>query len=1005
MTYTRGRESRCADAGAPCRNPPRRPDPAGRVAAARPGRARRPRLRPRPRPRVASQGAVRAVVDRRGVGTARRRRNAPHDARGGDPPGARLLRLPDRCGPLRAARSGASSVGSRRDRLGAPGPGPVLRKRRGRPARGDRRARAGAAAGRSAGAHRAAPRRARSRHLIGHRDARSTFRGGGHRRESRDHGEERRRRCAWGGAAARSDECPGAAHRARRRRLGHHRSAPPGREVAAPQAAHRGGDARADPLVRPDDLAPLVDDDRHRRRAGRARGRRLPGDRAAERPAHPDHQPLPQGEGALEHPRRRRDDERLRRLVGLVPGGTRARFPGLQSPRVRVAAAAAARQAVAARDRLAGRLFPAEGGAAPDGGRSARSGHPSHPAPRRDGDPDGARRGTEGADRLGAGGAPRGAGPGGAGAVDPDRHPQLRAGGGRPRGAARRSHRRLLRRDRHDGTPLSALHAAPHGDLPGGGLRALPGRRHRLLRLAGPAARRGPRRRRSGDDGGRPLRPRLPLGGRAAEGRAPLHHGAAGRVARQGGDLPHQRPGGAARRPAHGDADAVRHCSDDPGAARAAGVRRHARPGDRGGARSVLPGASSGAAHPVLRDGRRAARAGAGSRGSGGARGGGGAAREPAIARLHRRRRRSARAGGGCGGGGFRGGCPRGRHAGLLPPQPRDLFPQAPRLRAGHRGAEAGERAPEAPEDRRDAGGGLARDGTSGRGRRRHPGSARGASGSRPRTGAVARAPERRWNRRPRGGTRHRRPVRAAHGEEAGARRRHRGMPVRGRGSPERRAGGVPPLARRRSVAGFRRGAPVRARVAGRPARPPAPGAPAVGRPRSPGRRRLEPHRHDRSGVGRFADRARGVPAGERPGPGRGPLRRESRRRVGAPRALGRGGRGVRAGAPARAFAGGGVEARLGVPAAGTTGGGARGLRTRPRAGRLHAGDLPGHGAGAGGAGTAPGGAALGRCRARAPSRRGVSHPAQERDRSARSRSAASRCTGSSGSVRAWTSW
>jgi hypothetical protein len=268
----------------------------------------------------------------------------------------------------------------------------------------------------------------------------------------------------------------------------------------------------------------------------------------------------------------------------------------------------------------------------------------------------------------------------------------------------------------------------------------------------------------------------------------------------------------------------------------------------------------------------------------------------------------------------------------------------------------------------------------------------------------VARAPGRGGRGWGGGGARRRARLRAAHGEETGPRRRHRGAAPRDGRSPGGGARVVPALVRRRPVARLRRRAAVRPRVAGRSPGPPAAGAPPGGRARSTRRRGVEPDRHDRGRVGAPAGGARGLPGGERPGPGRGALRRQPRRRQRASRALGGGGGGVRAGAAARAGGRLGAPARIRVPAARTQRGGARRLRARPRTRRQDPRNVPRNGAGAGRARPPRGGARLGGRRAGAPPGRGLADPAQERDRSPRSRSAAWRCSGSPGSVRDWTS-
>ena len=653
------------------------------------------------------------------LGTSRRNRNGRHDARRRLASGPSLLRLSARRGaPLLRAlgraceqRTGwwqrlfAARPAVERDR---PGAGGRIRRRKGGPAAGRH--------GRSS-SRRVRPQRDRAAAGTRHRDrvrVRRHRRHGNHGGYGRRYGRRRDggrcRRAGAGGtdAAAGCHRPARAPDRTRRRRLGSHRSAGAGREAAAPQAADRRGRARTAAVVRPDDLAAPVDDDRHRRRARQARGRRFPGGRAAERAARADHQPLPQGEGAVEHPRRRRHDERVRGVVGVVSRRAGARLPGHQSTGVRIAAAARRRQAVARGDRVAFRLPPAARFALEDRRRSVRPGHPVGPAPRRRGARRGAARGPEGTGRGGSGGEESRAGPGGAGDLHLGRKRQLRPRRGRSRGASRRSHRGLLRGDRHDGASLPALHAAAHGALPRGRFRPLPGRRHRLLRLPGPAARHDPRRSRPAHDRPRRVGPWVPLGGRPAAGCAAVHDRAAGGVARPRGDLPPERPRGAARRPAERASNPLRHRSNHPRSRRSPRFRRDAGAGDRRSDRPGLPGAAPGAAHPVVRDDRDAAAPGSFRvRRPGGPRGRGGAAREPPVARLHRRRRRKERCGGrrrGCGRDGWRGRSRRGggvrRHAGLLSPQPGDLFPEAARLRAGDRGAAPRERAAAAAEDR-----------------------------------------------------------------------------------------------------------------------------------------------------------------------------------------------------------------------------------------------------------------------------------------------------------------
>jgi hypothetical protein len=689
VTYTRGREFPGARARTRrrCPAPPRRPVCG---APARSGRARRARRGAGAGRGLAPQKPPGAGADRSCLGAPRGDPGAGHDGGGGDARRAPLVRLPHRPRTLRAGRR-RERTGSRPDRRPPRRRSAGAGSRRGGASAARRRGRRRVAVARDARTRRTASRRARPRRFVRARCD----------RPARDHVRNAGRRGAGGDAAAGSDRDPGVAHRPRRGRLGHHRSPDAGRKDAAAAAPRRAGGALPSALVRPDDLAASVDDDRHRRRPRRARRRRFPGHRAAERTAHPDHQPLPQGQGPLEHPRRRRDDERLRRLVGLVPGGVGAGLPDLQPAGLRVAAPAAAGTPLATGDRLAARLSRPEGEPARDRCRSPRGGPPADPAPRRGRPGARAQRGAEGARSRGAGGASGGAGPVGAGAVDPGRQRQLRARRGRSRRAPRRSHRCLFRGDRHDGAPLPALHAPAHGDLPRGRFRALSGRGHRFLRVPGPSARPGGRRGRPGDDGARPLRPRLPIGGRAPGGGAPLHDRAAGRVARQGGDLRPLRRRRAARRASDGDAEPLRHRADHPGTPRPAGVRRDAGTRRRLSARSVLPVGARTAPHPVVRDGRRAARARTRRGGSGGPRGGGGAAGEPPIARVHRRRRGDAGRDrirrGGAGRNGSPGRCR--RHAGLLPPQPRHLLPEAARLPAGDRGVAAGERPAAAPED------------------------------------------------------------------------------------------------------------------------------------------------------------------------------------------------------------------------------------------------------------------------------------------------------------------
>jgi hypothetical protein len=933
---------------------------------------------------VAPQGAAFARRARAGLGTSRRNRNHRHDPGRGHAPGAALLRLSTRRGaPLqrvsRAIRGRRLAAARPAVARGRPGAGVRNRRRDPHPATGDR--------GRSADGR------------VGARPDRAAA--GARHRDRVGLGDDRRRGRASGfgrtHAAAGPDPSQGAPDRAGRGRLGSHRPAGARREAAAPQAADRRGRAWAAALVRPDDLAAPVDDDRHRGRARSARRRRFPGGRAAERAARADHQPLPQGEGAVEHPRRCRHDQRVRGVVGVVSRRAGARFPGQQPAGVRIAPAARGRQAVACGDRVAFGLSAAARLAFADRRRSVRPRHPLRAASRRSGARRGAARGPEGAGRRGAGGAQGGAGPGGAGDLHSGRQRQLRPRRDRPRGASRRSHRGLLRGDRHDGASFPALHAAAPGDLPRGRFRPLPGCGHGFLRLPGPAARHHPRRGRAAHDRAGGVGPWLPLGSGPPAGGAAVHDRAAGGVARPGRNLSPQRARGAARRPPGRASEPVRHRPDDPRARRTPRLRRDAGTGDRRGDRPGVPGAAPGAAHPFVRDGRDAAAARSVGLRPAGARGGGGAAREPALARLHRRGRRKKRRGARRPGGGL------GRHAGLLPPQSRDLFPEAARLRAGHRGAAPRERAAAASEDRRDAGRGVPRARTAAGG----AGCAQVAAGGpcRPgsRAGAVA-GPARDGFGGGRIGAGGRGRVRAAHGAQAGARRRHRRPAGRG-GRPAGRGGRrLPPIARCRPVARFRRRAAPGARLTRR-ADDGAAGAAARGRGRSEERRGLEPPRNGGSGGGTQRGGRGRVPKGGRSRSRRRALRRQPGRRVRPPGTLGRGRGGLRARHEPRADRHLRPAARLGLPAAATAAAGARGVHARPRSRRRHTRHLARDGAGARRDRAARGGVARRGRRTGEESGGTLAHPAQERDRSARSRSAACWCRGSSGSVRACTSW
>jgi hypothetical protein len=971
VTYTRGRESGRSQAAF------RRHSPRGRSAVERfdrphSRRRSRPSSRRRAGGRVASRGAVRARHARSRIGACRRGDGEGHDGGGGVAAGQAVVRLSPRPRQdVRRGRGGGEGI--------RPGRGDAASAARARSHPGaDSGSRRGTAAPRDVrfggrrsphrgkpARDRGAPRGARHRDRVGIRNA-----GRARDRTGRCAG------CRGGGrdAAEGPDGAAGAAHRTRRSRLGPHRSAGEGRAHAAPQEADRRGGEKPPAIVRPDDLAAALDHDRHRCRAGPARRRRFPGDRAAERPARADHLALPEGQGALEHPRRRRDDERFRRVVGVLSGRAGARLPGDEPAGVRIAAAPPGGAAVAAGDRLAVRLLRAARLDSENRRRPPRPGHPPDPAPRRRGAPGGAPRGAEGTGRGGAGGAQGGAGSGGAGPVHSDRQRQLRARRGRPRGAARRSHRGLLRGDRHDGPPLPALHAAAHGDLPRSGLRALPGRRHRLLRLPGPPARRGARRGGPRHHGAGRVGPRVPVRRRPAAGSAPLHDRAAGGMARPGRHLSAERPRRPSRRAPGGAADPLRHRPDPPRAGRPAGVVRDAWTGDRRRSRPVVPGEASAAPHPLVRDRRHAARSGGLPRRSGGARGGGGAAGEPAIARLHRRRRREA---------GPAGRIRRGRgldrrHAGLLSPQSRDLLPEAARLRAGDRGIEAGECPAAPPQDRRDARGSVPGARTAGRGAGGPSIASGGASRSRPGAGPLARAARGGIPGGPRAGARRGAGVRTAHGEKGGARRRHRRVDPRSRGKKGRRAPAFPAIAPGRPVARLRRRAPLRAGIPRRAGNHAAPGAAARRGPGSEKRRRVESSRNGRGGGRARRRRDRRLPPRRGSRARRGPLRGEPGGRLRPPGALAGGGRGLRAGAEPGARRVRGAAARIGLSPAAAPGAGARLVHARARPRGQISRHLARHGAFAGGARAARRGAPLGGRGAGAPPRGGIAPEAQE---------------------------